>query len=170
MKSLKRFAALLLAGAMALLMLTACGGGGGGTGTRNKTAENAVLAKIKDSGLMATTLSNDPALCAIAEDHLDRDIKKDLAGKFSILGAECILDVHVDGKEESHLIITATARYTGGKLTDAILNYIQQELKKQIPNTNVDVKANNSWASAGVVVKSNGKNTYLAVTFKIQKK
>ena len=30
MKNLKKFAALLLAGAMALLMLTACGGGGGG--------------------------------------------------------------------------------------------------------------------------------------------
>ena len=29
MKNLKKFAALLLAGAMALLMLTACGGGGG---------------------------------------------------------------------------------------------------------------------------------------------
>lgn len=28
MKNLKKFAALLLAGAMALLMLTACGGGG----------------------------------------------------------------------------------------------------------------------------------------------
>ena len=32
MKNLKKFAALLLAGAMALLMLTACGGGGGGEG------------------------------------------------------------------------------------------------------------------------------------------
>ena len=30
MKNLKKFAALLLVGAMALLMLTACGGGGGG--------------------------------------------------------------------------------------------------------------------------------------------
>lgn len=40
MKNLKKFAALLLAGAMALLMLTACGGGGGDFGKRDPDAED----------------------------------------------------------------------------------------------------------------------------------
>lgn len=39
MKNLKKFAALLLAGAMALLMLTACGGGGD-FGKRDPDAED----------------------------------------------------------------------------------------------------------------------------------
>lgn len=40
MKNLKKFAALLLAGAMALLMLTACGGGGSDFGKRDPDAED----------------------------------------------------------------------------------------------------------------------------------
>lgn len=45
MKNLKKFAALLLAGAMALLMLTAYGGGGGG-GSVNNPEEQKVLTQI----------------------------------------------------------------------------------------------------------------------------
>jgi len=40
MKNLKKFAALLLVGAMALLMLTACGGGGSDFGKRDPDAED----------------------------------------------------------------------------------------------------------------------------------
>lgn len=45
MKNLKKFAALLLAGAMALLMLTACGGGGGSV---NNPEEQKVLNHISN--------------------------------------------------------------------------------------------------------------------------
>ena len=48
MKNLKKFAALLLVGAMALLMLTACGGGGGG-GSVNNPEEQKVLTQLPDS-------------------------------------------------------------------------------------------------------------------------
>lgn len=44
MKNLKKFAALLLAGAMALLMLTACGGGG----SVNNPEEQKVLNQISN--------------------------------------------------------------------------------------------------------------------------
>ena len=47
MKNLKKFAALLLAGAMALLMLTACGGGGGDFGKRDPDAEARPLTDLR---------------------------------------------------------------------------------------------------------------------------
>ena len=46
MKNLKKFAALLLVGAMALLMLTACGGGGGSV---NNPEEQKVLTQMMHS-------------------------------------------------------------------------------------------------------------------------
>lgn len=49
MKKLKKFAALLLVGVMALALLTACGGGGG------PTEEQKVLAQIsQEKGVQAT--------------------------------------------------------------------------------------------------------------------
>ena len=47
MKNLKKFAALLLAGAMALLMLTACGGGGGDFGKRDPDAEDKAFKDLR---------------------------------------------------------------------------------------------------------------------------
>ena len=69
MKNLKKFAALLLVGAMALLMLTACGGGG----SANKTEEQKVMEKIGSQKNVQVT--NDAELRAIAEAHLDEDLK-----------------------------------------------------------------------------------------------
>lgn len=66
MKNLKKFAALLLVGAMALLMLTACGGGGGGSA--EKTEEQKVMEKIGSQKNVHVT--SDAELRAIAEAHL----------------------------------------------------------------------------------------------------
>lgn len=67
MKNLKKFAALLLAGAMALLMLTACGGGGGG-GSVDKTEEQKVMSLIKDQ--KGAQVTSDEQLRKTAEGHL----------------------------------------------------------------------------------------------------
>ena len=75
MKKLKKFAALLLVGVMALALLTACGGG--------PTEEQKVLAQISNQkGVQAT---NDEQLRAVAEGHLNED-RKDLDAKFKIAG------------------------------------------------------------------------------------
>lgn len=47
MKNLKKFAALLLAGAMALLMLTACGGGGGDFARETRTQRTRPLTDLR---------------------------------------------------------------------------------------------------------------------------
>ena len=62
MKNLKKFAALLLVGAMALLMLPACGGGGGSV---NNPEEQKVLTQIgNQKGVQVT---NDAQLRAVAK-------------------------------------------------------------------------------------------------------
>ncbi len=83
MKKLKKFAALLLVGVMALALLTACGGGGDGMVT-DKDEENKVKSRIsQDHGNIAVT--NDEGLRAIAEGHLNMD-RKNLDAMFKVAG------------------------------------------------------------------------------------
>ena len=72
MKNLKKFAALLLVGAMALLMLTACGGGGGG-GSVNNPEEQKVLNHI--SNQKGVHVTSDAQLRRVAEEHLREDLE-----------------------------------------------------------------------------------------------
>ena len=84
MKKLKKFAALLLVGVMALALLTACGGGG-------QTEEQKVLAQIsQEKGVQAT---NDAELRAVAEGHLNED-RKDLDANFKIAGYLTAFNFH----------------------------------------------------------------------------
>ena len=101
MKNLKKFAALLLVGAMALLMLTACGGGGGSV---NNPEEQKVLTQIgNQKGVQVT---NDAELRAIAEAHLDEDLKIVWKlGNHAFRG-----DVYVNNLGDD-LVITVTAKY-----------------------------------------------------------
>ena len=69
MKNLKKFAALLLAGAMALLMLTACGGGGGG-GSVNNPEEQKVLNHIRNQ--KGVQVTSDAQLREVAENICER--------------------------------------------------------------------------------------------------
>lgn len=60
MKKLKKFAALLLVGVMALALLTACGGGGGST---DEQKEAAMLTALTSSPQCSETAkTNDPKL------------------------------------------------------------------------------------------------------------
>ena len=70
MKNLKKFAALLLVGAMALLMLTACGGGGGSV---NNPEEQKVLNHI--SNQKGVHVTSDAQLRRVAEEHLREDLE-----------------------------------------------------------------------------------------------
>lgn len=71
MKNLKKFAALLLAGAMALLMLTACGGGGGSV---NNPEEQKVLNHI--SNQKGVHVTSDAQLRRVAEKSICERISK----------------------------------------------------------------------------------------------
>ena len=113
MKKLKKFAALLLVGVMALALLTACGGGGG------PTEEQKVLAQIsQEKGVQAT---NDAKLREVAE----RNLNEDLNAQFKILGHAGAFNFHTD-RLEGDLVITDTNLPTGWK---KILANAQTQLK-----------------------------------------
>ena len=164
MKNLKKFVALLLAGVMAMVMLTACGGG---TVTDEQKQE---LAYKRISGSKqvnsATVTENDKELQRIAEGHL----QEDLNGSVDFLGAKWVAGFHVDGKKDKYLTITATSSYKAGYFITKLLDGLQAWVgSEELPDTNVNLKANGSWTKLGVVVKTdpNTKQSYMAIAFQI---
>lgn len=157
MKNLKKFAALLLAGAMALLMLTACGGGGGGS--VNKTEEQKVLSQIgSQKGVQVTS---DAELRAVAEAHLNEDLKVVWKlGNHAFVGK-----VHMDDLGDD-LVITVTAKYD---YEDTLLSDILFRLSNYI-DTNVSASVNQSgiWSKVGVVVKHNETQSYVGIAIRVK--
>ena len=162
MKNLKKFAALLLAGAMALLMLTACGGGGE-VGERVPEAESNLFGKYATSSQASNIKENNKSLQAIADGYL----QKDLNSSVEFFGAKLVGKVHVDGKDQEYLTITVTARYDYGFVVSRILTEIQEEINKKWPETKVNVSGRGSWTKLGVVVRSDGTHSYIAVAVQI---
>lgn len=72
MKKLKKFAALLLAGAMAMVMFTACSGGGSSETFEQQVEDGFFSVYSKETGLT----TNDPEVKALAETSFEC-IKKD---------------------------------------------------------------------------------------------
>lgn len=165
MKKLSKIVALLLAGALTMLLFTACGGGGGSSfGHRDKDEEDRAFGKFKGMAQASNVTENDKSLQAVADGHL----QKDLNSSIKILGAKLVGKVHVDGKDQEELTITVTGSYDYGYIVTAILNEIQEAVGKELPETNVDVKGDGSWTKLGVVVRSDGTHSYIAVAFKIK--
>lgn len=155
MKNLKKFAALLLAGAMALLMLTACGGGG----SADKTEEQKVMEKIGSQKNVQVT--NDAELRAIAEAHLDEDLKIVWKlGNHAFWG-----DVYVNNLGDD-LVITVTAKYD---YEDTLLSDILFRLSNYI-DTKVDASVNQSgiWSKVGVVIKHNETQSYIGIAIRVK--
>lgn len=159
MKKLSKIVALLLAGAMAMLMFTACSGGGGG---EDKEAEEKVMSQIRSKSTSTTSLQNDKDLQKVAAAHLDEDLK----GGISIFGHELIGKVHVEGKDKEYLTITVTANYT---YTDTLLSAILTQISKKVStDANVDIQQSGSWSKVGVVVKTSNTKSYVGIAFQIK--
>ena len=95
MKKLSKIVALLLAGALTMLLFTACSGGDGMA--TDKDEENKVISRIsQDHGNIAVT--NDEDLRAIAEGHLNMD-RKNLDAMFKVAGYTGALQFHSDKVE-----------------------------------------------------------------------
>lgn len=153
MKKLKKFAALLLVGVMALALLTACGGGGG------PTEEQKVLAQIsQEKGVQAT---NDTKLREVAE----RNLNEDLNAQFNILGYAGAFKFHTDTLE-GDLVITITARYD---YKDTLLSDVLNKIYNY-EDYNASVKQDGNWSNIGVVVKSNNEQSYIGISIRIKGK
>ena len=165
MKKLSKIVALLLAGALTMLLFTACGGGGGGDGmVTDKDEENKAISLISQAhGNIAVT--NDEDLRAIAEGYLKAD-RNDLDAKFKVAGYTGALQFHSD-KVENGRVITITARYN---YKDTLLSDVMTRISKYI-NTDVDASVNQdgNWSNVGVVVKRNNEQSYIGISIRIKK-
>ena len=153
MKKLSKIVALLLAGALTMLMFTACSGGGG-----SPTEEQKVLAQIsQEKGVQVT---NDAKLREVAE----RNLNEDLNAQIKILGHAGAFNFHTDTLE-GDLVITITARYD---YKDTLLSYVLNKISNY--DTDANVKQDGNWSNIGVVVKSNNEQSYIGISIRIKGK
>lgn len=153
MKKLKKFAALLLVGVMALALLTACGGGGSGEDAK---AEASVMTAINGKRTATAKLDNDAERKAVASQNIDY-VAKHGFGPFS---SDVRFNVDTDHIKEGQFGFTFVAKYDyeNTKLDDLI--------EKITKGNNANVQSNyvDKWTNVGVVVKTVNGQTYIAVS------
>lgn len=166
MKKLSKIVALLLAGALTMLLFTACGGGGGGSSmSENKDVETEVMGLIQNRK-GAASLQNDSDMQKIAAAKLDEDLK----GAFDVFGYQFKGNVHVEGENEQYLIVTVTANYLfEGTLLNKLLKQIENS-DKVSSGIKANINQSGKWSKVGVVVMTNtsNKQSFVAITFKIE--
>ena len=151
MKKLKKFAALLLVGVMALALLTACGGGGG------PTEEQKVLAQISQE--KGVQVPNDAELREVAERRLDESLQ------YKIFGYAGAFKFYTEPLGDDR-VITITARYD---YKDTLLSDVLNRISKYVDTDhNASVKQDGNWSNIGVVVKSNNEQSYIGISIRIK--
>ena len=157
MKKLSKIVALLLAGALTMLLFTACSGGGGSV---NKTEEQKVLTQISNQkGVQAT---NDEQLRAVAEEYLNEDLKVVWKlGNLAFKGG-----IYMDNLGDD-LVVIITAKYD---YENTLLSDILTSLSNYI-DTKIDASVNQSgtWSKVGVVVKRNDTQSYVGIAIRVKK-
>lgn len=162
MKRLKKFAALLLVGVMALALLTACGDGGGSNAGTVKTEEETKAVNLISTAHGST--KNDSTLRAVAEGHLDVDYRK-LDAQFKYLGYVGAVKFYAEPVGDD-LVITMIARYD---YNDTRLSHVLEHISKHVDTDhNVKVNQDGDWTKVGVVVKGNNEQSYLGISICIK--
>ena len=152
MKKLSKIVALLLAGALTMLLFTACSGGGGGP-----TEEQKVLAQIsQEKGVQVT---NDAELRAVAERRLDESLQ------YKLLGYAGAYKFYKD-QVGNDLAVTITARHNyENTFLSTVLTYISQYVRTDVSG---NVSQDGIWSNIGVVVKSDNEQNYIGITIRIK--
>lgn len=150
MKHLKKLAALLLVGVLALSLLTACGGGGGST-SADAQAEAAVMTAINQNRpVNSAKLQNSSELRKIANQRIDVAISE----KWK-LSSDFKLDTY---REDGSVGFTLIAK----------CDYKNTDLAKLIKTaTNINSYNMNKWSEVGVVVRTVDGQTYIAISVAI---
>lgn len=166
MKNLKKFVALLLAGAMAMVMLTACGGGTV-TDTEKEKAIREQLGKRTEATSLCDNdgkVKNDSQLYKETAKLLDARIKAE-TGAFGILAVD--FDVKGIDPAKEYVTVTLSADYKTAGLVAGLITKITEEFGK-IEDTNSNVKFDTKWAKAAVVVRTNEKGSYAAIAIQVK--
>lgn len=153
MKHLKKLAALLLVGVLALSLLTACGGGG--STSADAQAEAAVMAAINDNrDNRSVKLQNSSELRKTANQSIDAAI----SGKLGQLSSD--FKLVLDTKPEDGSV---------GFTLIAKCDYKNTDLAKLIKTvTNINSYNMNKWSEVGVVVRTVDGQTYIAISVAIK--
>lgn len=150
MKHLKKLAALLLVGVLALSLLTACGGSG--STSQDAQAEAAVMAAINDN--RSVKLQNSSELRKTANQSIDAAI----SGKLGQLSSDFkfVLDPN---PEDGSVGFTLVAK----------CDYKNTDLAKLIKTvTNINSYNMNKWSEVGVVVRTVDGQSYIAISVAIK--
>lgn len=130
MKKLSKIVALLLAGAMAMLMFTACTGGGGSADTQKEEAIRKQLGTKSEAVKLCDNdgkVKNDSKLYKETAELLDARIKAETSA-FGIL----LVDFDVKGVNpaEQYVTVTLSADYKTAGLVAGLVNLITEKLGK----------------------------------------
>lgn len=163
MTKLRKLTALLLTGALTLLLLTACSGGGGSSGPEAQ-AEAEVMRAINNDRAngRAAPLSNDPDMQRIAKKKLaNTNLDADLNG--SIGRYKFYHDVKYDEKT-STLTLIAQYDYQNTKLED-LIGCITENNKA----SNLNFNHSSNWTKVGVAATTHKGKTYIAIILQVKK-
>ena len=162
MTKLRKLTALLLAGALTLLLLTACSGGG--SSGPEAQAEAEVMRAINNDRAngRAAPLSNDPDMQRIAkkklaEANLDANLNGSI-GKYKFYN-----DVKYD-RETSTLTLIAQYDYQNTNLDDLI-----GCITKNNEASNLNFNLSSKWTKVGVAAKTHNGKTYIAITLQVKR-
>ena len=175
MKKIKRLAAVLLAGIMALALLTACGGSDPGNPEFDAKVESAYLAALNKA--FKTSFENDDAIRALAVTHIRENSGADSLtgemlwktegdGKTMVRQVQLCFDVRKSTKENYVPLFYEAAK------TEAIkANYINvQTLFKTVNDECGGAEENGitlELTALGVGAKTIGGKTYVAIGFEL---
>ena len=160
MTKLRKLTALLLAGALTLLLRTACSGGG--SSGPEAQAEANVMQAINNGRTVA--LANDDGMRTVANDRLDA-LDKELELKGDAFGYQFFnkVDAKWDG-DNKNATLTLVAKYD---YNDTTLQKIIDQIKGNDQNEALDFALNGNYTKAGVVARTIRGQTYVAISLRV---
>ena len=175
MKKIKRLAAVLLAGIMALALLTACGGSDPGNPEFDAKVESAYLTALNKT--FKTSFQNDDAIRALAVSHVAENSGADSLtgemlwktegdGKTMVRQVQLCFDVRKSTKENYVPLFYEAAKTEAIKANNTnvqvLLNTVDRELENADKNgITLELTA------LGVGARTIGGKTYVAIGFEL---
>lgn len=158
MTKLRKLTALLLAGALTLLLLTACSGGG--SSGPEAQAEAKVMRAINNGRTVA--LANDDGMRTVANARLDA---LELVLKGDALGYKFFNKVDAKWDDDNkNATLTLVAKYD---YNDTTLQKIIDQIKGSDQNEALDFALNGNYTKAGVVARTIRGQTYVAISLRV---
>lgn len=161
MTKLRKLTALLLAGALTLLLLTACSGGGGSSSPEAQAEAEAKVMEAINKG-RTVALANDEGMRTVANARLD-DLEAKL--KFNAFGYTVFnkVDAKWDA-DNQNATLTLVAKYD---YNDTTLQKIIDQIKGNDQNEALDFALNGNYTKAGVVARTIHGQTYVAISLRV---